>query len=338
MQNALLLLGGWALFNSFFAALYLFFHKSVKENEANKLLGVFFLALAFKSVYPALCAHQTDLWCTLYYRWAIMCYMLLGPILLLYVHTFVVRFFIFRKLYLLLGVVPVLIWLLPNDWLYHSLRFYTSQAWMFIFLGLAGWQIRKQNKKEHGVLWLRVLVCGTFIIGLSALSKQFVELLALGGLATLGFFYILIEKKEIVSYPKVETSTLSTQKIEHDTAKYRELAQEIEQQMQKEKLYLDSKLSLAVLAEEVQQPLHEVSRTINEQFRKSYPEYVNSYRIAEAKQRLQNDKNCQHNIASIAYDCGFSSLSTFNTAFKRFTKTTPSVYRKNLISSDLISI
>jgi AraC-like DNA-binding protein len=41
------------------------------------------------------------------------------------------------------------------------------------------------------------------------------------------------------------------------------------------------------------------------------------------------DTRKQHlSIAGIATDCGFNTLSSFNTAFKKFTGYTPSDYKK----------
>ena len=43
---------------------------------------------------------------------------------------------------------------------------------------------------------------------------------------------------------------------------------------------------------------------------------------------LLDTKNEKYTISSIAFDIGFNSLSSFNTAFKKFEGTTPSLYRK----------
>ena len=51
------------------------------------------------------------------------------------------------------------------------------------------------------------------------------------------------------------------------------------------------------------------------------------YRIDRAKQLLKS-KSCG-NITEIASESGFSSVNTFNRAFKNFTGSTPSEYRKN---------
>ena len=52
------------------------------------------------------------------------------------------------------------------------------------------------------------------------------------------------------------------------------------------------------------------------------------HRIEEAKKRLKDPKENQYVVLKIAYDVGFNSKSTFNTAFKKFTGMSPSEFRE----------
>ena len=56
----------------------------------------------------------------------------------------------------------------------------------------------------------------------------------------------------------------------------------------------------------------------------SFTEYVNRYRINEAGYLL---KNTEATVISIALDCGFDSLRSFNRNFKRVMGMTPVEYR-----------
>lgn len=56
----------------------------------------------------------------------------------------------------------------------------------------------------------------------------------------------------------------------------------------------------------------------------SYTDYVNRYRVNEARYIL---KNIDQSILQTAYDCGFESLRNFNRCFKKITGMTPSEYR-----------
>ncbi|MEI9909368.1 MAG: helix-turn-helix domain-containing protein [Bacteroidota bacterium] len=57
---------------------------------------------------------------------------------------------------------------------------------------------------------------------------------------------------------------------------------------------------------------------------------MNHYRVEEAKQLLLEPANGGFKIASIAYDAGFNSLSTFNDVFKKLTGLTPTQFKKQV--------
>ncbi|MDD5688593.1 MAG: AraC family transcriptional regulator [Elusimicrobia bacterium] len=64
----------------------------------------------------------------------------------------------------------------------------------------------------------------------------------------------------------------------------------------------------------------------------NFMEFIDNKRIIEAKRILETDNNKK--VISIAYEVGFSNLSTFNLNFKRFTGTNPSQYRKFFTSNN----
>jgi len=61
---------------------------------------------------------------------------------------------------------------------------------------------------------------------------------------------------------------------------------------------------------------------------KSFYDYINHYRVEEARQLLIDPGKAGYKISSIAYDAGFNSVSTFNEVFRKFTGLTPSQFRK----------
>ena len=96
-----------------------------------------------------------------------------------------------------------------------------------------------------------------------------------------------------------------------------------------EKLYKDDSLSLQSLAKKITISSHILSQIINEQLDKNFSDFVNSYRIEDAKKMLQ-EADEETSILHICYEVGFNSKSAFYRAFKRFTKMTPSQYQKKL--------
>ena len=72
----------------------------------------------------------------------------------------------------------------------------------------------------------------------------------------------------------------------------------------------------------------DVSRAINENTQQNFSEYINGYRIKRAKRLLIDKEYRLEKIATVAYDCGFGNVTSFNLAFKSATQLTPSQYRK----------
>ena len=97
--------------------------------------------------------------------------------------------------------------------------------------------------------------------------------------------------------------------------------------IKEKEVYKDHDITLGRLAKELSMTPHLLSQIINEQFSCNFNDFINSYRIEEAKLMLADKGKNNFTIASIAYDCGFNTLSAFNTAFKKFTGLTPSQFR-----------
>ena len=96
--------------------------------------------------------------------------------------------------------------------------------------------------------------------------------------------------------------------------------------MEKDHLYLDPTLNIGQLAKKSGYPEYLVSLVINQLHQQTFREYINELRVIAAKNLLQNPNNTQ-TILDIAYDCGFTSKSTFNSAFKRIVHSTPSEFK-----------
>lgn len=94
--------------------------------------------------------------------------------------------------------------------------------------------------------------------------------------------------------------------------------------------YLDPKLSLEVLAQEREISTSQLSLLINNYSSFNFSDYINNFRVAQAKKLLANKEFDKYTILSIGLECGFNSRSTFYAAFKKFTSQTPTVFRKRV--------
>ena len=123
-----------------------------------------------------------------------------------------------------------------------------------------------------------------------------------------------------VTNPKYDKSALSNQDALRIEKKLR-LA------MGQQRLYRDPGLSLWKLSQHTGASPNYISQTLNEVIGQNFFDFVNTYRIDEAKAQLEN---ADETIINIAYDVGFNSRSSFYTAFKKEVGKTPSSYRKNV--------
>ncbi|MET0056777.1 MAG: helix-turn-helix domain-containing protein, partial [Candidatus Thiodiazotropha sp. 6PLUC10] len=132
------------------------------------------------------------------------------------------------------------------------------------------------------------------------------------------------DKSRTVQTDEVEKYKRSALDNETSTLLY----QELQQHMDQERAYLDSKLTLPQLASQLSISANYLSQVINEQSGYNFFDFINRYRVEEAKRSLTSHSD-QGNVLSIALDSGFNSKSAFYTAFKRHTGQTPSQYRKS---------
>jgi AraC-like DNA-binding protein len=109
-----------------------------------------------------------------------------------------------------------------------------------------------------------------------------------------------------------------------------ELHRELKRLMTEDALYKNRDLSINDLASRLGVHPNYLSQTINQLEKKNFYDFVNTYRIEEFKRLIAMQKNQQFKLLSLAYDCGFSSKTSFNRYFKKVTGRTPSQYSTQL--------
>ncbi len=129
-------------------------------------------------------------------------------------------------------------------------------------------------------------------------------------------------------------SELKNKNLVHpNSGKYEEQLLHLKTHMENQKPYMDYELNLERLANQLQMPEKELSILINHYLGKHFFDFVNTYRINEAKSILANPECADKTILEILYEVGFNSKSSFYTAFKKATGCTPTQYRKDCATS-----
>ncbi len=96
--------------------------------------------------------------------------------------------------------------------------------------------------------------------------------------------------------------------------------------MEAEKPYLDSELKLPDLAEKLNSSIHRVSYLINKKLKVNFYEFINTYRIKEAKEKLGKPEYQHLTISGIAQETGFKSKASFYKFFRKEFGMTPTEY------------
>lgn len=145
--------------------------------------------------------------------------------------------------------------------------------------------------------------------------------------------YSIAEKNEIISI--IEESNLVEDKKKKliSDENLDKIKSELLKLMETEKPFLDSELNLVKLANKMNLSSHLLSYAINNGFDENFFQFINRYRIEEAKKLILNPKMNHLSLLGIGFEVGFNSKTVFNTTFKKITGKTPSEYKKN--SSDL---
>lgn len=97
---------------------------------------------------------------------------------------------------------------------------------------------------------------------------------------------------------------------------------------QSEKIYQLNDLRISTVCESLHTNRTYISKLINDEFGMNFNEFVNKYRVEEAKQLLRSKANNKYTMEYIAQQAGFGSVASFSRVFKEIEGTTPGNFRE----------
>ncbi|WP_411812662.1 helix-turn-helix domain-containing protein [Chryseobacterium scophthalmum] len=324
-------------FNGFLLSLY-FAINAKKKNFTNYFLSLLLLVLSIriiKSVFFYFTSHISNIFIQIGLSACIM----IGPLLYLYLNSYSDK-----KANWKIHVIPYLVLMTAlgifypyvehqaiwSRWIVCGIYF---QWFMYIILSFKYMLsiIQKLKKKENLKnldVWFLSIYLGVLFIWLAYTIAAYTSYIV----GALSFTFVLYLIVLLLIFRNSNESTAFFE--EKEKYKNREIdkktLQLIEQKFSlilDKELFLNPNFTLEDAAKELKITKHILSQYVNEILGKSFSSLIKEYRVEKAKQLLETETN--YTIESLGYDSGFNSKSTFFTAFKKITGSTPAEYQRS---------
>jgi AraC-like DNA-binding protein len=98
--------------------------------------------------------------------------------------------------------------------------------------------------------------------------------------------------------------------------------------MVEDKYYLQPSITVQDMADKMHTQPRYISQVINELTGQNFINFINTYRVEEAKKLLRDPKFSDYSFIGISNEAGFNSKTAFNLAFKKYTGLTPKEFQK----------
>ncbi|MCL6273114.1 helix-turn-helix domain-containing protein [Muricauda sp. 2012CJ35-5] len=341
-----------------FVLAVLLFLKKRGDKVANRLLGFYVLLFGYNVFYNVLywSGKLFTPKCVIILFTNILVWVLYGPILFFYI-----RRVVFKTQFKWLDIIHLLpfsllllnyskiyfmnpevkLELFNNRRIVFYIHYFSQHqnkliiGLMFLYFGLIFWQLVKGISSLNRETWLKwisfsylgyVLSFTTYFVlsGIGVLTTEhdyFIGGAMVFFISTLAYFGFVqpevfdgLPIKKVIPLMKYKNTGLTT-------AFSKELRDKLEVYMNQEKPYLNHDFRLDDLAEELDISRHHCSQVINEHFDANFFNFVNQYRIKEAKEMLKTEKDMT--VTDVMFASGFNNRASFYAAFKKNTGLTP---------------
>jgi AraC-like DNA-binding protein len=245
----------------------------------------------------------------------------------------------------------------------RTVVFYSTKMQAVVYWGLAYWQLVRHQRHVRLLMadvaaidltWLRYLLLGLALLVGLWLNEVFFQVSVLLALMPAGYLaatfalgYFALRQREVFAYAPAARAEVATVLHAADAAPnpirqprlpaahVQAIQQKLTHLMTTERVFLEPDLSLPTLAQRAGVSIHELSYVLNEGLGENFFQFVNRYRVEEAKRLLVSAQHRHLSILGIGFEAGFSSKTTFNTTFKKMTGLSPSQYAQNAGDSSL---
>ncbi|WP_101448046.1 AraC family transcriptional regulator [Aquimarina sp. MAR_2010_214] len=321
------------VFNGLIVAAYFFFF--INENKfSNKFLGALLLVLCIRIGKSVLLFFDKNILITIVLIGVMAC-SLIGPLLFLYIKTNTgkIKKLQWKHTLHLIPAIVLSLYFLSSREDYQNNRILISKLiniinfqW-FCYLVISGFLLKntfdnfrnRVHKNSKNEVWSVSIYVGIFLIWFSYVSFKFTSYIA-GAVVFSFIFYILM----LILY-NLKKERRQKKHPTSDTKQVNEIIQKLKYFLEEEKVFKNNNLKMPELAKLLNITPHQFSEILNLSLNKNFSNYINEYRINEAKHFLLHDTN--YTVEHIGELSGFKSTSAFYTAFKKHTGVTPSAFK-----------
>ncbi|TGN01602.1 AraC family transcriptional regulator [Leptospira yasudae] len=214
---------------------------------------------------------------------------------------------------------------------------YLTDMFVMVYVGMAVYhmvanhvfEFKRLKSKLLAGLVVSVSLCAFLeIMGIILDNKT---LVLLSGVMTtidvIYFYFISVYFQDLLSDDTASEAQKNTQKksilgdIDMDA-----LDKQLNYLIHEERIYLDEDIRLPNVAEELGVSVHQLSSYLNDHKGINFNNYINQFRVEEAKMILINDPT--RSVISVGNAVGFNSNSVFHRAFLRETGMSPKKFRE----------
>ena len=190
------------------------------------------------------------------------------------------------------------------------------------------------NIENIDISWLKYVI----ILGILDIITWIIAIIFLIPLTEIIYYVMLVILWQIIWINSLNQKPIKIEDlsiISPSPLKEYSFAGKIEQQVEKEQLYLNKDLTLADMAQAVKTNRTYLSDYFCNVKKTTFYDYINRLRIEQMATPLIQ-QHPEYTFEYIANKSGFKSISTFRRAFAKFTGKSPSQYRSDLTFEDTI--
>lgn len=144
------------------------------------------------------------------------------------------------------------------------------------------------------------------------------------------FCYKLLMRPQLFSLENIPVFSATSLRYERSGLTgqaIQDIMEQIKEYMIREKPFVKHDCSLGTFSDGLSLSRNHITQVLNDGFKKTFYEFVNEYRVEEAKLLMADSANDVLTMEAIGGKAGFKSKTAFNTNFKKLTGYTPTVWK-----------